>query len=139
MAATDRISGRYGLIKMDPTGVGTAAAVAVASMNKWDLDLSKEKFKVTCFQDPNHIYVDGFPDIKGSYSGLYDPADGLVIFDVIFGSVKPYVELLPDSNTPLVLFGGIALLDGKIAVDGNGTVGISGSITAAGPWVIPGA
>ena len=139
MAATDRISGRYGLIKMDPTGVGTAVATAVASMNKWDLDLSKEKHKVTCFQDTNHIYVDGFPDIKGSYGGFYDPADGLLIFDVIFGAVKPYIELLPDSNTPLVLFGGIGLLDGKISCDGNGVVAIGGSITAAGNWVIPGA
>jgi hypothetical protein len=139
MAATDRISGRYGQIKLDPTGVGTAAAAAVASMNKWDLDLSKEKFKVTCFGDPNHIYVDGFPDIKFSYGGLYDPADGLVIFDVIFGTVKPYIELIPDSNTPLVLFGGIGLIDGKVSVDGNGVVSIGGSGVAAGPWVIPGA
>lgn len=139
MAAEDRISGRYGRIKLDPTGVGTALAVELASMNKWGLDLSKEKHKVTCFGDDNHIYVDGFPDIKGDYGGEYDPADGLVIFDVIFGSVKPYVELLPDLNTPLVFFGGKALLDGKIAVDANGGVKISGGITAAGNWVIPGA
>lgn len=139
MAAEDRIHGSMGSVKMDPTGVGTASAVVVASLNKWELDLAKDQAKVTAFGDANQVYVEGLPDIKGSYNGWYDPADGLVIFDVIFGTVKPYVELIPSSLTPLVFFGGKANLSGKISVDANGAVAIGGSITAAGPWVIPSA
>jgi hypothetical protein len=139
MAAEDRLHGALGQIRMDPLGVGGAAAVVVASLNKWDLDLAKDRVKVTAFGDANQVYVEGLPDIKGSYGGWYDPAEGLVIFDVIFGTVKPYLELLPSSLTPLVKFGGKALMDGKISVDSNGAVSIGGSFAASGAWVIPGA
>lgn len=122
---------------MDP--LGGSALVEVASLNKWDLSLDKDQVKVTCFGDTNQIYVEGLPDIKGSYSGFYDPADGLVIFDVIFGTVKPTLSLVPSSLTPLVAFGGRANLGGKISVDANGAITIGGSITANGPWTLPSA
>jgi hypothetical protein len=139
MAAEDRIHGKSGSVKMDPTGVGTATAVAVASLDKWDLDMKKDKVKVTSFGDTNQVYVDGLPDLSGNYSGFYDPEDGLVIFDVIFGTVKPYLELIPSTLAATVFFGGKALMDGKISVDANGAVTIGGSFVAAGPWVIPSA
>lgn len=137
MAAIDRLHGSRGLVKMDPAG--GAATVVVASLNKWDLDISKDQVKVTAFGDTNQVYVEGLPDIKGSYGGFYDPADGLVIFDVIFGTVKPRLELIPSSLTPLVFFGGQANISGKISVDANGAITIGGSITAAGPWTLPSA
>lgn len=139
MAAEDRLHGSSGEVRMDPLGVGGAAALAVASLNKWDLDMSTDKVKVTCFEDPNQIYVQGLPDLKGSYGGVYDPEDGLGIFDVIFGTVKPYLELLPNKLTPLVKFGGKSILDGKISCDANGAITVGGSFVAAGAWVIPGA
>jgi hypothetical protein len=138
MAAPDRIHGKNGAVKMDPTGVGGATAVVVASLNKWDLDMAKDHVKVTCFQDTNQVYVDGLPDIKGTFGGDYDPVDGLVIFDVIFGSVKPWLEMIPDMADITKLFGGKGLLDGKITCDANGAVTISGSFVAAGPWTHPG-
>jgi hypothetical protein len=61
MAAIDRIHGKSGQIKMDPTGVGGATAVLVASLDKWDLDMAKATVDVTAFQDPNHVYVMGLP------------------------------------------------------------------------------
>lgn len=135
MAAEDRLHGSRGQVLMDPAG--GSALVVVASLNKWDLDLSKDQVKVTCFGDPNQVYVEGLPDIKGSYGGFYDPADGLVIFDVIFGTVKPTLRLLPSDLTPLVGFGGRANLGGKISVDANGAITIGGSITANGAWTLP--
>lgn len=120
---------------MDPAG-GTAL-VEVVSLNKWDLDLSKDQVKVTCFGDPNQVYVEGRPDIKGSYGGFYDPEDGLIIFDVIFGTVKPTLSLVPSSLTPLVAFGGRANIGGKISVDAAGAITVGGSITANGPWTLP--
>jgi len=139
MAAEDRLHGSHGSMGMDPTGAGGVLALAVASINKWDLDLGKDKVKVTCFGDTNQVYVDGLPDIKGSYAGAYDPADGLIIFDVIFGTVKPYLKLLPYLPTPDVFFGGKALIDGKVSCDANGAVTIGGSFVAGGPWEIPSA
>jgi len=137
MAAEDRLHGSGGQVLMDPAG--GSALVVVASLNSWDLDLSKDQVKVTCFNDPNQVYVEGLPDIKGSYKGFYDPADGLVIFDVIFGTVKPTLSLVPSSLTPLVAFGGRANIGGKISVDSNGAISIGGSITANGPWTLPSA
>ena len=78
----------------------------------------------TCFGDTNQVYVDGLPDIKGTYAGMYDPADGLVIFDVVGGSVAPWLEMIPDISTPDVNFSGKGLLDGKISVDANGAITI---------------
>lgn len=137
MAAVDRLHGKGGAVHMSPTGVSGVLTVPVASLNKWDLDMSKDHVKVTAFGDANQVYVDGLPDIKLTYGGFYDPADGLVIFDVIGGSVAPYLELFPDVATPLVLFSGRALLDGKISVDSNGAITISGTGVAAGPWTLP--
>jgi hypothetical protein len=139
MAAPDRLHGKNGAIKMDPTGVGGPTAVLVASLNKWDLDMATDKVKVTCFQDTNQIYVAGLPDIKGTYAGMYDPADGLVIFDVISGNIAPWLEMIPDMTTPTVMFSGKGLIDGKISVDSNGAITIGGSFVANGPWVLPSA
>jgi hypothetical protein len=139
MAAVDRLHGKNGAVKMDPTGVGGATAVVVASLDKWDLDMAKDHVKVTCFQDANQIYVDGLPDIKGSFGGVYDPVDGLGIFDVIFGTVAPFLELLPNLATATVKFGGRGLVDGKITVDSKGAITISGSFVASGPWTHPSA
>lgn len=137
MAATDRLHGKGGQVKMDPAG--GASVVTVASLNKWDLDMSTDKENVTAFGDTNKVYVQGLPDLKGTYGGWYDPADGLVIFDVISGTVAPTLQLFPNIATPLVLFEGRAFLDGKITVDSNGAISIGGSFVAAGPWTLPSA
>lgn len=135
MAAEDRIHGSYGDVKMDPLG-GTAL-VSVASLDKWDLDMSTDKVKVTAFGDTNQVYVQGLPDIKGSYGGWYDPADGLLIFGVVFGSAKPKLELYPSKLDTVNKFAGSALLDTKISVGSDGAVAVSGSFVGAGPWTFP--
>ncbi len=136
MAATDRKHGKYGQIKADPAG--GVATVVLASLDKWDLDLSKDRQKTTSFEDTNQTYVEGHPDIKGTFSGNYDSsAEGLVLFDIIGGSVAPFLELLPDRNEPTIKFSGHGLLDGKITVDANGKVSVGGSFVAADSWTIP--
>lgn len=135
MAAEDRIHGSRGQVKMDPLG-GTALVV-VASLDKWDLDMSTDKVKVTAFGDPNQVYVQGLPDIKGSYGGWYDPVDGLGIFGVVFGTAKPALELYPDEDDITHKFAGKALLDAKISVGSDGAVAVSGSFVGAGPWTFP--
>lgn len=135
MAAEDRIHGKNGLISMDP--LGAEAVAPVASLNKWDLNLDTEKVRVTCFEDPNHVYVQGRPDVKGTYAGDFDPADGLIIFDMASGDAKPTLHLTPTTLVPTVMFGGRALMDAKITVDANGAVTVGGAFVAAGPWTLP--
>jgi len=135
MAAEDRLHGSGGEMQMDPAG--GSALVTVASINAYDIDLAKDQAKVTCFRDTNQVYVEGLPDIKGTYKGCYDPAEGLVIFGVIFGTVKPTLRFLPNYLTPLVYFGGKGNVSGKISVDASGAITIGGGFTAAGPWTLP--
>jgi hypothetical protein len=137
MAADDRLHGSHGLVKMDPTGVGGVTAVAVAGLDKWELDMSKDHVRVTAFGDTNHVYVDGLPDLKGSYGGWFDPVDGLGVFEVIFGTVKPYLELYPNEADVDIKWSGKGLIDGKISVDANGGVAVSGTFVGAGPWTFP--
>lgn len=137
MAAEDRVHGSRGDILLDPTGGSTL--VSVASLDKWDMDIAKDHVKVTCFRDANQVYVDGLPDLKGTYSGFYDPAEGLVLFDVILGTVKPSLELRPIADDTINVFKGRATIDGKISVDVNGAVTMGGSFVAAGSWSLPSA
>lgn len=137
MAAEDRMHGAHGQVKMDPTGGATA--VVVASLNKWELDMKTDKVKVTAFGDPNQVYVQGLPDVSGTYGGWFDPVDGLELFGVVFGTAKPYLELYPSDDVAMaaIKWAGKGLLDSKITVDANGGVAVSGAFVAAGPWTYP--
>ena len=137
MAADDRLHGAHGQVKMDPAGVGGVGAVVVAGLDKWELDMSKDHVRVTAFGDSNHVYVDGLPDLKGSYGGWFDPVDGLDVFSVIFGTTKPYLELYPNEADVDIKWAGKGLIDGKISVDANGGVAVSGTFVGAGPWTFP--
>lgn len=136
MPAIDRNHGQYGQVLADPTGGATA--VQLVSLDKWELDLSTDKSRTTSFEDPNHVYVQGKPDIKGSFSGFYDKSvAGLILFDMILGTVAPFFKLIPNRLFATQFFSGNAWVDGKISVDGNGGVTTGGSIIAAGAWTTP--
>lgn len=137
MAAEDRMHGSHGQVKMDKTGGATA--VVVASLNKWELDMKTDKVKVTAFGDLNQVYVQGLPDVSGTYGGWFDPVDGLDLFAVVFGTDKPYLELYPSDlvSHSAIKWSGKGLLDSKITVDANGGVAVSGAFVAAGPWTYP--
>jgi hypothetical protein len=51
-------------------------ATPVAFLNAWEINAETDKEDVTCFTDPNKIYVVGLPDASGSFGGFYD--DGTV-------------------------------------------------------------
>lgn len=136
MAAVDRHHGKGGSIAIDPTGGATP--VALVSLDNYDLDMATQKVKVTAFEDPNEVYVIGRPDVKGSYKGWYDnSATGLKIFDAMVSAVAPSIELLPVKTDTVNKFAGRGWIDGKISVDSNGAVAVSGTFVAAGPWTFP--
>jgi hypothetical protein len=117
---------------MDPTGGATA--VAVASLNKWSLDMSRDTVEVTCFGDPNKQYVMGLADVKGTVGGFWDSATSGDLFDVAAGEVPPMLKLLPSSLEPTFLWTGLAYLSMGIEVDAGGAVSINGDFVGAGPW-----
>jgi hypothetical protein len=133
MAAADRIHGAHGSVMVDPTGGATP--VAVASLNKWSLSMATDKVDVTCFLDPNRIYVQGLPDVKGSIAGMYDKTD-LTLFEVAMGTVAAMLKLTPSTLSPTYFWTGLAWLDASIDVAVDGAVTIAGEFSAAGPWTM---
>jgi hypothetical protein len=127
--------GSKGQIKADPTGVGGATAIAVASMASFTLNMARNKADVTSFGDPNLVYVQGLPDIKGTIGGWFD-SDELTIFDIAMGDVACFLELIPSTivtPTP-IMWSGKAWLDASIDVKATGAVSVAGNFVAADAW-----
>jgi hypothetical protein len=127
--------GSKGQIKADPTGAGGPTAVAVASMNSFTLNMARNKADVTSFGDPNLVYVQGLPDIKGTLGGWFD-SDELTIFDIAMGDVACFLELIPSTivtPTP-IMWSGKAWLDASIDVKATGAVSVAGNFVAADAW-----
>jgi hypothetical protein len=138
-------SGRNGLVKWDPTGVGGATAIALMSIKNWTLSLKTEKLNVTCFQDQNRVYLPGLRDIAGTLTGFWNSED-LSLIEATEMTTPGHLVLIPDTTdldggTPGAPFAfeGPAYLDAEIDTDVEGAPGLSGEILAAGTWVMPSA
>lgn len=131
-----RRHGSKGQVLMDETGVAPGTPTLVASLNKWSLDMAREKAKVTAFGDTNHQYVQGLPDVKGSLGGWWDDEE-LRLFDVAQGEVAVILKLIPSSLAATAFFTGPAYLDASIEVGADGGVSISSEFVAAGDWTQP--
>jgi hypothetical protein len=127
----NRMYGSKGAIEMDPTGGSTA--VPLASMNAWTLNMARNKADVTSFGDPNLVYVQGLPDIKGTLGGWYD-SDDLAIFDAALGEVSVLLKLIPSTLLPTMLWTGLGWLDASIDVKATGAISIAGNFVAAAGW-----
>ena len=128
-----RYHGYKGQVKADPSGGATL--VAIASLNAWMIDMSKDTVDVTAFQDTNKVYVAGLNDLKGTIGGWWDSADD-TIFDIAMGTVPCALELTP---TTLVTptppkWSGPAWLDASIDVKANGAITVAGKFVASGAW-----
>lgn len=133
MATQNRMYGSHGQIQADPTGGSTLATIA--SIAAWTLNMARNKADVTCFGDSNLVYVQGLPDIKGTFSGWFDtdPAQ-VVIWDIALGVVAAALSLTPTTLSPSMKWAGLGWLDAAIDVKATGAVAISGNFVAAGPW-----
>ena len=128
--------GSHGSILMDPAPPASPAPpvpVAVASMNAWTLNMARDKADVTAFGDPNKVYVQGLPDIKGTIGGWWD-TDETAIFDAALGEVAVALELVPSTLFPTFLWKGLGWLEAAIDVKATGAVAISGNFVAAAGW-----
>jgi hypothetical protein len=130
-----RQHGSHGQVSIDPAGTTTYAPIA--SLNAWTLNSERDLVDVTAFGDTNKQYVQGLPDLKGTYGGWWDPTTTPTeIFDIVFGSVPVGLKLVPSTLTATAFFSGLAYLDGSIEVSATGAVSITGNWAAAGPWAL---
>lgn len=123
--------GRKGVVYLSTSGSGTASSVL--KMNKWTLDQTTDKIPVTAFGDTNKTYVQGLPDLKGTFSGFWDdtevkPSTGASSSD----GVKLY--LYPSADAPTLYKCGPAWLDLSYDVGVDGAVTITGNFVANGSW-----
>lgn len=125
-------TGRYGTIKYDPAGI---TPVLLVSLNKWKLSLKTDKINVTSFGDLNKVYVPGLKDISGTVSGFWN-ASNVVLFQATDAATPGLLELAPNSTEPTFTFSGLAYIDADIDCSVEGAPAVSGTIMAAGTWVM---
>lgn len=133
-------SGRNGAVKWSEAPAPAVPAL-VASLNGWTLSLKTDKIDVTCFGDPNKVYVPGLRDISGSIKGFWNSAE-LSLIEATALTTPGQLELIPDTTdaaAATMLFKGPAYLDAEIDTTVDGAPAISSEILAAGAWTLPAA
>ena len=131
-------TGRYGTVKWSTDKTGTTPAPAeVMSLNAWTLSMKTTKEDVTCFQDPNKVYVPGVQDISGTVSGFFNAQDITLILAAGAG-VPGKLVLGHNSNEATILFEGPAYMDADINCSLQAPK-ITGNFVAAGVWTLPAA
>lgn len=124
-------AGRKGVVYLSTTGSGNASSVL--KLNAWTVNRTTDKIEVTAFGDANKTYVQGLPDVQGTFGGFWDdneskPFTGAGSSD----GVKMY--LYPSSDAPTKYWYGPAWLDVSMDLGVNGAATISGSFAANGSW-----
>jgi hypothetical protein len=126
-------TGRYGQVAWDPTGLLTTALPVVISMNGWKLSLKTDYEDVSCFQDPNRVYVPGLKDVSGTLGGYWN-SDSVVLFEAADATSPGMLELTPNTTEPTFLWKGLAYLDADIDASVKGAPKVSSTFKGAGPW-----
>jgi hypothetical protein len=127
------LAGRWGQVLYDETGTGTP--VEIASINKFKLSQKTDKLNVTCFGDPNKVYVPSLPDLSGTVSGFWNSADR-TLFLAAFATAPGKLKLIPNENEPTFFWSGLAYLDAEIDTGVETAPALSGEFMAAGPWTM---
>ena len=123
--------GKKGRVMMSTSG--STAAVTVASLSAWSLDMATDRVEVTAFGDANKTYVQGLPDISGQISGFYDDT-----VDTLFTGADSAdgvnIYLYPSTDDLTSYWYGPAFVDFSISTGVSEAVTISGSFAARGSW-----
>jgi hypothetical protein len=128
------ISGRNGQVLWDPTGGATA--VAILSLNAFTADFKTEYEDVSCYGDPNRVYLPGLKDASGNLSGFFN-SEELALFEAAEQDTPGLLKLLPSSTEPLIFWSGPAYMDASIDSSLSAPK-LSGTWKAAGPFVLSG-
>ena len=123
--------GRQGVIYLSTTGSGNASQVI--KMNEWSIDRSTDTVEVTSFGDANKTYVQGLPDLKGTFSGFWDESESKP-FTASNSNDGCKLYLYPASSATSKYWYGPAWLSVSMDVSVSDAVKLAGSFSANGSW-----
>lgn len=126
-----KYSGRKGAVYLSTSGSGTATAVI--GLTNWSLDRGTDRQESTSFGDVNKTYLQGLPDISGTFEGFWDDTEAK-IFGAADSADGSKLYLYPSLDAPSKYWYGPAWIDASMETDVNDIVKISGSFSANGPW-----
>lgn len=117
---------------MSTSATGTRSLVA--SLNTWSVDKTTDTFETTSFGATNKTYVQGLPDISGSFAGFWDDSE-----------TKPFAGANSADGVTLALYPdytnsigeyllGPAWVSVSIECPVDGPVTISADFVANGAW-----
>ena len=112
---------------------GTGNAITVAALTTWSIDSSTDTVETTSFGDVNKTYVQGLPDISGTFEGFFDDTDSTVFTGS--GSadgVKLY--LYPSTDALTKYWYGPAWVSYSVNSGVADAVAISANFSANGAW-----
>jgi hypothetical protein len=124
-----RYNGRRGLVYLATTGA--AAATAVARLNAWTLDMSRNFSDATAFEDLNQQYTGGKPNFQGTLSGIWDDTDDHM-YDAMMGDGLKMMYLYPSALVLTKYFYNYVEVDFSMEVGVADTIGFSANFAAAG-------
>lgn len=124
-----RYAGKKGLVYVSDNM--SSAASLVSQLSNWTFDFSTNKIDVTCFGDRNKNWLQGWPDAKGTFKGLWNDADS-TLFQAMGSANGCYMYLYPSSDAITKYWYMPAWLDLNMAVDVNGVADINGTFSANG-------
>lgn len=114
-------------------GTTVGGAAVTVTLSEWNLDMSTDRYEVTSFGDANKTYVQGLPNLEGSFSGFWDHAETtLFVAAAASGAVNVY--LYPSTDALGIYWYGTAFIDAGINVGVSAAVAINGSFAAASTW-----
>ena len=124
-------AGRKGVVYMSTTGTGSASVVI--KLSQWTINRTTDKIEVTAFADTNKTYVQGLPDVQGTFSGFWDDTEGKLWTGAASSDgVKLY--LYPSSDAPTKYWYGPAWVDATMDTGVAAAVTISANFAANGAW-----
>lgn len=112
---------------------GTTTAVPVASLTDWALNLTTARTEVTAFGDTNKTYVQGLPDVAGTFSGFWDDTDTtLATAAQSPDGCKIYLYTSTDASSRYAF--GPSWVDVSFTGSVGDAVKMTGSFAANGVW-----
>jgi hypothetical protein len=122
---------RKGVIYLSTTGSGVATNVI--HMNHWTLNADTDLIETTSFGDLNKTYVQGLPDLKGTFSGFWDDTETKP-FTAASSADGCKLYLYPSADIPTKYAAGPAWISSSMDVSVSGAVTISSTFGANGTW-----
>jgi hypothetical protein len=128
----NRYHGKRGVVYASTSG--SAAAVAIASLNSWQIQFPRDQDDVTSFMDLNKSRVYGLGDVRGRISGFWDSADESLFTGAdSTDGVKLYLYPTRDAITKY-WYGPAFLQIDSLETDVARAVRFSATFDAAGDW-----